>query len=120
MVEVGLYAGRRPWLGLMVATPLHHAGTRRLPAMSLPWCRGPKPAAAAAPAPPDEPPGEASGFHGLTVRPSSGLEVVNRIESSGTLVRPTNTAPARRRLAVTAESSGATLSFSAGRPLGVG
>ena len=33
--------------------------------MSLPWWSGPKPTAAATPAPPDEPPGVASGCHGL-------------------------------------------------------
>ena len=48
------------------------------------------------------------------------VEVVNRMESSGTLVRPTKTAPARRRLAVTAESSGATLSLQRRQAVGCG
>ena len=119
-VAVGLYAGSRPWLGLMVVTPLHQAGTRSEPAMSLPWWIGPNPATVAAPAPPDEPPGEASGCHGLRVGPSMGLDVVKRIDSSGTLVRPTKMAPARRRLATTAESAGAMVPARAGRPFGVG
>jgi hypothetical protein len=88
--------------------------------MSLPWWIGPNPAAAAAPAPPEDPPGEASGCHGLRVAPSTGLDVVKRIDSSGTLVRPTKMAPARRRLATTAESAGAMVPARAGRPLGVG
>ena len=88
--------------------------------MSLPWWIGPMPAAVAAPAPPDEPPGEASGCQGLRVRPSMGFEVVKRIESSGTLVRPMKMAPARRRLATTAESAGAMLPASAGEAVRCG
>ena len=64
-VADGLKAGIRPCVGLMVTTPQQYAGARSEPAMSLPWWIGPNPAAAAAPAPPDEPPAEASRFHGL-------------------------------------------------------
>ena len=55
-VALGLKAGMRPWVGLMVATPLQCAGQRSEPPMSLPWAMAPMPAAIAAPAPPDEPP----------------------------------------------------------------
>src|SRR5205823_9075587 len=68
---------------------------------------GPNPAAAAAPAPPDDPPGDASGCQGFHVRPCNGFTVVTRIESSGVLVRPTMIAPARRRLRTSGESLGA-------------
>src|SRR5271156_1588383 len=77
---------------------------------------GPKPAAAEAPAPPDDPPGDASGCHGFQVRPCSGFTVVARMESSGVLVRPTTMAPARRRLRTIGESAGATRLANAGSP----
>src|SRR6266581_1423321 len=97
----------RPRVGLTVASPHANAGNRSEPPMSLPWWIGPKPAAAAAPAPPDDPPGEASGCHGLWVRPCNGFTVVTRIETSGVLVRPTIIAPARRKLRTSGEPPGA-------------
>ena len=84
-------------VGFTVASPQAKAGKRSEPPMSLPWWIGPKPAAAAALAPPDEPPGLASGSQGFRVRPCSGLSVVARIDSSGVLVRPTMIAPASSR-----------------------
>ena len=110
----------RPGVGFTVESPFANAGNRSEPPMSLPWWMGPKPAAAAAPAPPDDPPGEASGCQGLSVRPCSGLSVVARMDSSGVLVRPTMMAPARRRFATTGASSGAITVSKAGRPFGVG
>src|SRR6059036_3492169 len=77
---------------------------------------GPNPAAAAAPAPPDDPPGDASGCQGFHVRPCNGFAVVTRIESSGVLVRPTMIAPARRRLRTSGESPGAIRLANAGTP----
>src|SRR4029434_3935399 len=81
---------------------------------------GPKPAAAATPAPPDDPPGDASGCQGFRVRPCNGFTVVTRIESSGVLVRPTMIAPARRRLRTSGESLGAMRLAKAARPFVVG
>src|SRR6266576_2976787 len=77
---------------------------------------GPKPAAAATPAPTDEPPGDASACHGFHVRPCKGLTVVARMETSGVLVRPTMIAPARRRFRTTGASLGAMRLARAGRP----
>jgi hypothetical protein len=54
------------------------------------------PAATAAPAPPDDPPGVRDGSHGLRVGPKRRGSVTGRIPSSGELVRPTNTKPASR------------------------
>src|SRR5215468_4215256 len=110
----------RPGVGFTVATPHANAGKRREPPMSLPWWIGPKPAAAAEPAPPEEPPGDASGCHGFFVRPWSGLSVVARIDSSGVFVRPTMMAPAARRFATTGASEGAITPSKAGIPFGVG
>src|SRR5215467_5327904 len=107
----------RPGVGLTVASPQANEGKRSEPPMSLPWWIGPNPAAAAAPAPPDEPPGDASGCHGLKVLPRSGLSVVARIENSGVFVRPTMIAPALRRLATTGASAGAITFANAGIPL---
>ncbi len=53
------------------------------------------------------------------MRPLSGLSVVARIENSGTFVRPTMIAPARRRFATIGESSGAIRFANAGMPFGV-
>jgi hypothetical protein len=110
----------RPGVGLTVARPHAYAGNRSEPPMSLPWWMGPKPAAAAEPAPPDDPPGDASGCHGFRVRPCSGLSVVARIDSSGVFVRPTMIAPAFRRLRTSGASSGAITFANAGMPFGVG
>ena len=115
-VALGLKAGTRPKVGFTVATPHANDGKRSDPPMSFPWWIGPNPIAAAAEAPPEEPPGDASSSHGLKVRPCSGLSVVPRIESSGVLVRPTMIAPASRRLRTTGEWSGAMRSANAGRP----
>ena len=113
---LGLNAGTRPKVGFTVATPHANEGKRSDPPMSFPWWMGPNPIAAAADAPPEEPPGDASSSHGLKVLPRSGLSVVPRMESSGVLVRPTMIAPASRRLRTTGESSGAMRSANAGRP----
>ena len=78
------------------------------------------PAAAAAPAPPEDPPDDASACHGLRVRPCSGLSVVTRIENSGVVVRPITMAPAAFRLRTTGASSGAITLSNARTPFGVG
>ncbi len=85
--------------------------------MSVPWAMAPMPAATAEPAPPEEPPGVRPGSRGFLVSPCRLLVVNQRSEKAGVLVRPSSTAPARRRLATTGLSSFATRSFCRRRPL---
>ena len=59
----------RPWGGLKPTVPQADDGMRIEPPISVPVARVVKPAASAAPAPPDEPPGPYSRFHGLWVVP---------------------------------------------------
>src|SRR5437762_9357262 len=66
------------------------------PAPSEPWWRGPRPAAAAAPAPALEPPVVIAVFHGLRVLPVSGLSPVPFQPNSGVAVLPSITPPAAR------------------------
>jgi len=65
------------------------------------------PAAVAAPAPPDEPPGVIAASCGLSVAPCRSFSVNQRIEKAGVLVRPTITEPEAPRLRTTEPSSGA-------------
>src|SRR5438093_6784437 len=55
----------RPRVGLRPTTPQNAAGTRMDPPPSVPTCSGPSSAAVAAAAPPLDPPGTWSRFHGL-------------------------------------------------------
>src|SRR5699024_10044439 len=55
----------RPREGLRPTSPQAEAGIRIEPPPSLPWAIGTIPAATAAPAPPEEPPGDRVGSHGL-------------------------------------------------------
>ena len=48
-------AGTRPRVGRTAQTPQQNAGMRSEPPMSFPWAMGPKPAARATAAPPDDP-----------------------------------------------------------------
>src|SRR6267142_582408 len=59
------------------------------------------PAATAAPAPPDEPPGVMPGSRGFLVSPCTRLVVNQRYEKAGQLVRPRITAPDLRKLSIT-------------------
>ena len=61
--------GTRSRLGLCENTPQKCAGARSEPPMSEPSSRGTNPAASAAAAPPDEPPGVRPRSHGLLVVP---------------------------------------------------
>ena len=66
-----------------------------------------KPAATAAPAPPEEPPGVRPRFQGLRVMPQSGLSVKLECANSGVAVLPIRIAPAaRRRCQITGSKSG--------------
>ena len=99
------YAGTRPKLGFRPTLPQKAAGMRTLPAPSVPMPIGPMPAATAAAAPPEEPPGVLARFQGLRVRPVSG-ELVSPLQpNSGVVVLPSSTAPASRSLAVTGAST---------------
>ncbi len=87
--------------------PQNEAGMRIEPPPSVPTASGARPAATAAPAPPDEPPGVSSAFHGLRVMPPRGLSVTPLCPSSGVVVLPIRIAPAPfRRSTATASSSG--------------
>ena len=86
----------RPRVGLIPTTPQHDAGMRIEPPASVPWASGKSPAARPAPAPPLEPPGDRSRFHGLWVSPWSSLRVAGSQASSGVLVLQRMTAPAAR------------------------
>src|SRR3954453_11884339 len=84
----------RPRLGLSPPRPQHAAGIRSEPPPSLPCASGTRPPATAAAEPPDEPPGERLGSHGLQVGPLWRGSVVGRIPNSGRFVTPTTTNPA--------------------------
>src|SRR4051812_4550988 len=75
------------------------------PAASEPSAIVPIPAASEAAAPPLEPPGLLSGFHGLRVTPHRVDFVQCEAPNSGTVVLPISTAPASRIRATEGESS---------------
>ncbi|MGC0430192.1 hypothetical protein RKD32_006547 [Streptomyces sp. SAI-195] len=79
---------------------------RNEPIPSLPSARGTIPAATAAALPPEEPPAERAGSHGLRAVPSTP-SVVPNTHSSGTFVTPTTTAPAARSRATVTWSASA-------------
>jgi len=94
---------------------------RTLPAPSVPTANGPMPAATAAAAPPDEPPGVQPVFQGLRLMPVSA-ELVSPLQpNSGVQVLPSSTTPASRRRAVAgASTSQACLASTVRLPRSVG
>src|SRR5437762_8695721 len=76
----------RPKVGFSPKMPAHEAGIRMEPPPSVPIASGPSPAATAALAPPLEPPGVRSRFHGLRVMPNSRLWVAPIQPKAGVLV----------------------------------
>ena len=68
------------------------------PPPSLPWATGTMPEATAAAEPPEDPPLECSIAQGLRVGPKATGSVVIEVPSSGVLVRPRTTKPARLSL----------------------
>ncbi len=108
------HCGTRPKLGFSPTTPHHAAGMRIEPPASVPTCSGPKQAAAAAPAPAEEPPGVMSVFQGLRVMPCSGQSPGLFQPYSVVVVLPTITAPAARS-PVTSGASSATAAASVSR-----
>src|SRR5882672_1940744 len=97
----------RPRDGFSPNKPQRLAGIRIEPPPSVAWPIGKPRAATIAADPPDEPPGDRSLRHGLTVGPPKAGSVVGARPSSLVLVRPTITNPARRIRATAALSAGA-------------
>src|SRR5262249_47185602 len=96
--------------GFSPNVPVNADGLRIEPPPSVPTCSGAMPAATAAPAPPDEPPGVRSGFHGLRVKPKTRLSVIPTQPNVGVFVLPIMIAPAAFRRATDGASSVGTLS----------
>jgi hypothetical protein len=100
-----------PGVGLMPTSPQAAAGIRTDPSASVPCATATRPAATAAPAPPDEPPAVSERFHGLrvtTTRPSGARpSVVGHRLASDAVVVPTTTAPAARSLSTSGWSASA-------------
>src|SRR5690606_38303716 len=86
-----------PRVGLRPTRPLHEAGTRIDPPPSAPWAMGAMPAATAAPAPLDDPPGLRCGSHGLRVIPKAALSVKDTAPNSDVVVFPNGRNPASTR-----------------------
>src|SRR6185369_12024560 len=107
----------------MPTSPLKLEGMRTEPPPSVPIASGPSPAATAAPAPPDEPPGVIAVFHGLRVTPCNGVSVTPLWPNSELVLCANTIAPASRsRATAGASSSDGVLSvillpIEAGQPL---
>ncbi len=111
------YCGTRPNDGLMPKMPLKQEGMRIDPAPSEPWAIGPSPAATAAAAPPEEPPGVRPWRHGLWVVPLTRLLVSPFQPNSGVLVLPSSTAPAASSRSTTGASKSGTQSRCSREPM---
>ena len=88
--------------------------------MSLPASRPVSPAASAAAAPPDEPPGVRAWFQGLTVFPYTGLTVSQSASSVGTFDLPKTFAPALRNRSTASAFEAARVLLYSARPQVVG
>src|SRR5213594_291603 len=97
--------GMRPYEGLCPKIPAQDAGIRIEPPPSVPMWSGPRPAAAAAEAPPLEPPGDRSSAQGLRVAPKSKLWVTPSHPNVGVLVLPSMMPPAALRRSTIGASS---------------
>src|SRR6267154_6402257 len=119
----GGQAGTLPNVAFRPTNPLKLDGMRTEPPPSVPMASGPSPAATAAPAPPEEPPGVRSRFHGLRVMPFSGESVTPLWPYSELVLWAKTMAPASRsRATAGASASAGVLSVSllpieAGQPL---
>src|SRR4029453_10913238 len=100
----------RPYEALWPKIPANDAGIRIDPPPSVPMASGPRPAATAALAPPLEPPGVRSRFHGVRGIPNSRLWVAPIQPIIGVLVLPSWIAPAARIRSTIGASSVGTLS----------
>ena len=117
--SVPFQSGTRPRPGRIDATPQACAGCLSEPPRSVPVDSGLMPAATDAAAPPLEPPGVRSAFHGFAVAPYKSLVVSHRQENSGVFVRPSTTTPASSQFCTHGELTAATLSCSAAQPFTV-
>ncbi len=117
---VGADTGRHHAAARLEPTrPQQAAGMRTEPRPSLPCAIGTSPAATAAAAPPDEPPGVRSVRHGLRVI-AVASSVSAQMPSSGIRVMPTTIAPAPRSRRTTSWSCSATGVRAAAEPFQVG
>ena len=82
--------------------PVIAAGTRTEPPVSVPIAAGTRPAATATAEPPDDPPGDVSGSHGLRTGPNQEFSLLKPYANSCRPVRATMTAPASSRRVTTA------------------
>lgn len=94
-----------PKLGLCPQIPVKWAGMRMEPPMSVPSSKAVKPHATETAGPPDEPPGDRDGSHGLRVTPNSSLCVWLSPDHLGTLVFANTMAPASLTRATAGASS---------------
>ena len=104
-------------VGFSPYTPQKLAGIRIEPTRSEPYSQNAIPAATAAAAPPEEPPGVRVASHGLVVAPYRSLRVWAKSASmKATFVFPITMAPARLSRCTTVASWSATNSMNAGLP----
>src|SRR5437879_12478074 len=94
--------------------PHQAAGLRIDPPPSVPIASGPRPAATAAPAPPEEPPGVWPRLHGLRVAPKRRLSVTPTQPSVGVFVLPSMIAPAAFRRSTGGAASGGPVAGASG------
>ena len=88
----------------MPARPQQAEGIRMEPPPSEPVASGTMPAARAADAPPDDPPGPLDVSNGFSEAPKTALVVFPIQPNSGVLVLPTTTQPAARMRATKGSS----------------
>src|SRR2546430_14445130 len=98
------WSGARPSVGLIPKTPVQAGGSRVEQPASVASERDDSPAAAAPPAPADEPPQVSSGAQGFCVNPVSGENPSGECANSVVVVLPITTAPAARSRATAAMS----------------
>src|SRR5260370_69705 len=112
-VSEGGQTGTLPNVAFRPTSPLKLDGMRTEPPPSVPMAIGPSPAATAAPAPPEEPPGVRSRFHGLRVMPFRGESVTPLWPYSELVLWAKTMAPASRsRATAGASASPSVLSLS--------
>ena len=107
-------------LFLSPTRPQQAAGMRIEPPPSEPWAIGTIPAATAAAAPPEDPPGVRPVSQGLRVGPCRRGSVTGRIPNSGRFVLPTTTKPASRMRRTTKASCCGTKSPNSSEPAVMG
>ncbi len=101
-------SGTRPRDGLSPTSPHQAAGTRIEPPPSLACASGSAREATSAAAPPLEPPGLCSGFHGLRVGPWLTGAVSRLKANSGVALRTSEASPAARKRSASVASRLAT------------